>query len=206
MYQIINHVPPALRELRRDLPEAIDAIVLRALQKDPGARYGSWYEFGEDLARLAKIFEPPRDTLSEARRFQALRALSFFDGFSDVEIWETLRIARWRSLAEGTTIIAEGEPNESFYLLIEGEVDVSRTGRQLATLGLGDCFGEMLYFSSDRTPRATTVQARAPVLVAELSAAALSTASDRCQVQFNKTFIKILINRLTAANKRLAER
>jgi hypothetical protein len=44
------------------------------------------------------------------------------------------------------------------------------------------------------------------VLVAEISAAALSSASDRCQVQFNKTFIKILINRLTAANKRLAER
>jgi serine/threonine protein kinase len=206
MYQILNHAPPTLRELRLDLPEAIEAIVLRAMQKDPGARYGSWYELGHELAQLAKIFEPPRDTLSEARRFQGLRGLPFFDGFSDVEIWETLRIARWRSLPEGTTIIAEGELNQSFYLLVEGEVNVTRTGRQLAILGLGDCFGEMLYFSPDRTLRTTSVQARSAVLIAEISATALSTSSDRCQVQFNKTFIRILINRLTAANKRLAER
>lgn len=206
MYQIVNHAPPTPRSLRSDLPKAIEAIVLRALQKDPGARYASWFEFGHDLARLAKVFEPPRETLSEARKFQALRGLSFFDGFSDVEIWETLRIAHWRSLPEDTTIIGEGECAESFYLLVEGEADVTRTGRQLATLGVGDCFGEMLYFSSDRTLRTTTVRARSPVWVAEIKAAALSAASDRCQVQFNKTFIRILINRLTAANKRLAER
>jgi non-specific serine/threonine protein kinase len=132
--------------------------------------------------------------------------LSFFDGFSDVEIWETLRIASWRSLPERTTIIAEGERCESFYLLAEGEVDVTRNARQLAALGAGDCFGEMLYFSSDRTLRTTSVQTRSAVLVAEIKAAALSAASDRCQVQFNKTFIRILTNRLTEANKKLAER
>lgn len=206
MYQILNHDPPTPRTLRLDLPEALEAIVLRALQKDPGARYGSWRELGQDLARLAAVLEPPHETLSEARRFHALRGLSFFGEFSDVEVWEALRIAHWRTFPERTTIIGEGQHGDSFYFLIEGEVEVTRTGRYLATLRPGDCFGEMLYFSSNTTLRTTTIQARSPILVAEIKAAALCAASDRCQVQFNKAFMKILIDRLTAANIRLAER
>jgi eukaryotic-like serine/threonine-protein kinase len=55
MYQILNHAPPAPRELRRDLPEALEAIVLRAMQKDPGARYGSWFDFGHDRAAARQV-------------------------------------------------------------------------------------------------------------------------------------------------------
>ena len=205
MYQIANHDPPTPRTLRRDLPPALEAIVLRTLQKDPNARYGSWLEFGQDLAQLAEVFEPPRERLSETRRFQALRGLSFCGDFGDVEVWEALRIAHWRNFPERTTIIGEAERGDSFYLLVEGEVDVTRAGRHLATLGPGDCFGEMLYFSSNTTLRTTTIQARCPVLLAEIKAAALAATSDRCQVQFNKAFMRILIDRLTAANKRLTE-
>ena len=206
MYQIVNHPPPSPRMLRRDLPPAIEAIVLRALEKQPSARYGSWVEFGQDLGRLAEVLEPPRDTLSEARQFRAMRALSFFADFSDVEVWEALRIAEWRSFAESVTIIGEGQRGDSLYFLVEGNVDVTRAGRHLATLGPGNCFGEMLYFSAKTALRTTTIQARSGVVVAEIKAAALSAASDRCQVQFNKAFMRILIDRLTESNRRLAER
>jgi len=64
----------------------------------------------------------------------------------------------------------------------------------------------MLYFSAESALRTTTIRARGPVLVAEIKANALASASDRCQVQFNRAFMRILINRLTEANKRLAER
>ena len=76
----------------------------------------------------------------------------------------------------------------------------------LSRLGPGDCFGEMLYFSGESALRSTTIRSSTPVLVLEIKAAALSAASDACQVQFNKSFMRILIERLTAANKRLTER
>lgn len=206
MYQVLNHDPASPRTLRPDLPAALESIVLRALQKDPGARYGTWREFGHDLARLAVAVEPPREAPSEARRFHALRALSFLSEFTDVEVWEALRIAQWRNFAQGTVIVSEGRQGESFFLLIEGEVTVSRKGRHLATLRPGDCFGELLYFSPDKTLRTTTIEARSSVLAAEIDAAALCVATDRCQVQFNKAFMRILIGRLREANIRLAER
>lgn len=206
MYQIVNHDPLPPRMLRPELPAPLEAIVLRALQKDPAMRYGSWLEFGRELARLTEALAPPRETASEARRFQALRGLTFFGDFSDIEVWEVLRLVRWRSFPEGEVLISEGEHGDSFFLLVEGEVDVLRAGRHLATLETGDCFGEMLYFSSDTALRTTTIRTRGPVVAAEVKAAALTAASDRCQVQFNKAFLRILMGRLATANARLTER
>ena len=46
-------------------------------------------------------------------------------------------------------------------MLVEGEVDVARKGKRLATLGAGDWVGEISLF--EPTPRTATVTARTPV-------------------------------------------
>jgi serine/threonine protein kinase len=206
MYQIVNHRPPALRSLRQDLPEAAEAIVSRALQKDLAVRYQSWIDFGKDLAGLVRNLEAPREELSDTRKFHMLRNLAFFRDFREVEIWEALRTATWQRLPAETVIIEQGDRAESFYVLVDGQVEVTRGGRILSTLGAGDCFGEMLYFSGETSLRNTTIRSRGPVLVLEIKAEALMAASDACQVQFNKAFMRILIDRLTAANQKLSER
>ena len=206
MYQIVNHRPPTVRSLRQDLPEAAEAIVSRALQKNLAVRYQSWIDFGKDLAGLVRHLEAPREELSDTRKFHMLRNLAFFRDFREVEIWETLRTAAWQKLPADTVIIEEGERAESFYVLVDGEVEVTRGGHLLNILQAGDCFGEMLYFSGETTLRNTTIRARSPVLVLEIRARALMGATDACQVQFNKAFMRILIDRLTAANQKLAER
>ena len=206
MYQIVNHPPPELRSVRRDLPEAAEAIVARALQKDLAVRYQSWIDFGKDLTSLVRHIEAPREGFSDTRKFHSLRNLSFFRDFREVEIWEVLRTSSWQRLPEDTVLIQEGERGDSFYILVEGEVDVTRGGRHLNTLGPGDCFGEMLYFSGDESLRSTSIRSRTEVLVLEIEAESLRAASDACQVQFNKAFMRILIDRLTAANQKLSER
>ena len=50
IYQIINVEPPRPIEVRPDIPPRIDAIVMRALQKDTAQRYQTWDEFAHDLA------------------------------------------------------------------------------------------------------------------------------------------------------------
>jgi CRP-like cAMP-binding protein len=64
----------------------------------------------------------------------------------------------------------------------------------------------MLYFSGEASLRSTTIRSRGAVLVIEITAEALRGATDACQVQFNRAFMRILIDRLTAANQKLAER
>jgi serine/threonine protein kinase len=206
MYQIVNHSAPALSTVRQNLPPAIDAIVEKAMQKDASLRYQNWIEFGKDLAFLFRELEAPREDFSETRKFHLLRNLSFFRDFRDVEIWETLRISGWRHVPAKRFLIQEGERGDGFFILVDGRSDVSREGHQLATLGPGDCFGEMLYFSTETALRSTTIRSTTPVLVLEIKAASLSAASDACQVQFNKSFMRILIERLSAANKKLSER
>jgi len=206
MYQIINHAAPLLRTLRPEVPEPFEAIVARALQKDLRIRYQSWIEFGKDLAGLVGNMAAPREVLSETRKFHALRTLSIFRDFREVEIWEVLRISSWQHIPENTIIIQEGDRSESFYVLVEGSVEVSRAGHHLATLVRGECFGEMLYFMGDAGVRSTTVTSKTSVLFIEVRADALMAASDACQLQFNRAFIRILIDRLAAANQKLAGR
>lgn len=204
LYQILNHEPPRVRCLRHEVPREVEAIVSRAMQKDPKARYQNWIDFGKDLSRVARHLDTPSEVLSDTKKFHALRDLSFFREFREVEIWETLYFATWKRMREGTVILEEGERSDAFYLLLEGRVAVSRAGVQLATLTAGDLFGEILYFADEVPERSTTVRASEPVLVLEITAAALKLASDACQVQFNKASMRLLIARLSSAHRRIA--
>ena len=100
----------------------------------------------------------------------------------------------------------EGDHGESFFLLIAGEVDVTLSGAHLNTIRPGGCFGEILYFVDSAERRTTTITARNEVTVIEIKAKTLRAATDACQVGFNKAFMRVLIDRLTHANRRLAER
>jgi hypothetical protein len=51
-----------------------------------------------------------------------------------------------------------------------------------------------------------TISSITPLTVIEIKAAALQKSSDACQKQFNKAFLRILIDRLTWANSRLSAR
>jgi hypothetical protein len=201
----MNHAAPPLRKLRPDLPEAFEPIVKRAMEKSLGDRYQSWIEFGKDLAALVRNLDLPREGLSDTRKYNALRNLSFFRDFLEVEVWEVLRISSWERIPAEKVIIREGDRGDSFYVLVEGEVEVTRAGRELNRLVPGDCFGEMLYFADQTAVRSTTIRALKPLLVIEIKAASLSASSDACQVRFNKAFMRILIERLTAANQKLVE-
>jgi len=46
--------PPPARRLRRDLPPAVEAIVEKAMSRDPAQRYGSALELAEDLERFLR--------------------------------------------------------------------------------------------------------------------------------------------------------
>src|SRR5438046_1125971 len=54
--------------------------------------------------------------------------------------------------------------------------------------------------------RTTTITAAGEITVMEIKADALRAATDGCQVGFNKAFMRVLVDRLTQANLRLAGR
>jgi CRP-like cAMP-binding protein len=204
LYQIVNIDPLPPSDLRPGLPHELDDIVLRAMAKKCEHRYADWQQFASALAGVVAALAAPQADLGDTEKYRTLRALAFCREFDEPELWETLRIARWRRFAAGTVIIREGDQGDCFYVLVEGDVRVSRAGVTLNVLRPGDCFGEMLYFSAPVTRRTTTITALQSALVIEIKAASLNQASDACQVKFNRAFLRILLERLTFANARLA--
>jgi serine/threonine-protein kinase len=63
----VNETPSAPREIRGEIPEAVNAVVLRLLAKDPGARYASAAALVADLDRVAAGLAPADQTRTEAQ-------------------------------------------------------------------------------------------------------------------------------------------
>ncbi len=205
-YAILNTPPVSVMTLRPDLPPLLGDIVNRAISKDLKERYPSWMEFGKDLSKAFTSLRLAGESVSDSEKFNELRGMTFFQDFDDVELWEVVRIGSWKSIDAGTVIIREADQGESFYLLVDGEVAVTLLGKPINTIKPGGCFGEILYFSDQTGRRTTTITARTPVTAIEIAAKALKAASDACQVGFNKAFMRVLVERLTQANLRLAGR
>ncbi len=205
-YAILNTGPRPPSTLRPDLPPLLDQIVIKAIQKKPSERYRSWLEFGKDLSQAFVNLRLAGETASDSEKFNRLRNMEFFQDFGDVALWEVLRIGSWKNIPGDTIIIREGDPGESFYLLLEGEVGVTLLGKPLNTIKPGGCFGEVLYFTGAAGRRTTTIVSTENITVLEIRSEALRAATDGCQVGFNKAFMRVLIDRLTQANLKLARR
>src|SRR5689334_6079466 len=58
----LSHVPDPPSKLRSGVPHDLDAVVMRALSKEPDQRYGSAEEMDADLARVARGVAVARET------------------------------------------------------------------------------------------------------------------------------------------------
>jgi CRP-like cAMP-binding protein len=182
---------------------------MKAIAKDPAERYKSWLDFGKEVTRAFMSLRIDTTTpapTSDSEKFGKIRDLPFFRDFGEVELWEVVRVATWQMIDSGTVLMRENEQGDSFYVLVDGEVEVSLLGKPLAVLKPGGCFGEILYFADSVERRTTTVTARGRITVVQIKAGALRIATPSCQVGFNKAFMRVLVERLAQANRQLAQR
>jgi len=207
IYQIVNTDPNPPSAVRNDLLPEFDSIVMKAMAKDPAARYQTWDEFGAALADLWKKehkVEEKRDE-SDSERFSLLRTLPFFQGFPENELWEVLKISKWAKFKPETALIKEGDHGDSFFILAGGYVRVTRGKKTLTVLTAGDCFGEMSYLKKTGDDhRSATITTTSDAIVLKIRADDLKAASPSCKRLFDERFLAILVARLENANQQLA--
>ncbi len=205
IYQIINTDPAPPSRQRPGIPGNVDAIVMRALSKNTENRYQSWEDFAADLVSAMGGEEVEDRDFAEAEKFDMLRKLDFFQHFSDVELWEVLRLSRWHKHQRDAALIHEGDIGSSFFILVNGEVKVVKQNRLLNVLKAGECFGEMAYLGKQRFHRSASVVALSGITIVEIRAETLTKASELCRHHFHGAFLELLVDRLAMANVRLSQ-
>jgi CRP/FNR family transcriptional regulator, cyclic AMP receptor protein len=66
-----------------------------------------------------------------------------FSKLSDEEVAKIARVGTYVTVPADWALMGEGTSADKAYLLISGEVSVRKDGKEIATLGPGDIFGEM---------------------------------------------------------------
>ncbi|HYR05598.1 MAG TPA: serine/threonine-protein kinase [Gallionella sp.] len=204
IYQILNIEPSPPSTFRPEMSQELDMIVRRAMEKDTAKRYQTWDEFARALVGFFSHVTAARKEIFDTEKFDTLRSLAFFKNFSDVELWEVLRISEWRKIPEAEYILRDGERGRTFYILAQGVVRVVKQGRLLSLLHRGDCFGEMAHLSEHEFVRSTDVIAKSDTVLIEINPDVLLRATTGCRLQFGDAFLRMLVKRLAVANKRVS--
>lgn len=92
----------------------------------------------------------------------ALRRAPLFQNLSRSDLVELAKLTEDLEVEEGKVLAREGDLGSEFFVIVDGEVAVTKGGRDLRRLGSGEFFGEIaLIWDSPR--RTATVTAATPV-------------------------------------------
>ena len=202
--QIINHPHIPIETYRVGLPKELCRIVDRALQKNLEDRYQDWKEFLSDLYAASGISRA-ESPVEEQTKFELMSHCAFFKDFLTVEIWEVLRASLWRTFMRNEQLIKDGEHGFSFYILLKGDVVVTKKNRMLNVIHAGDCVGENACLYKGSPIRGATVMAQGEVIALEISKDRLEGFSKDVCIRMDRAFLRSLNEKLSESNARVLQ-
>ena len=201
---VVKETPPPIAQLRPGVPPALARIVERAMEKDPKRRYPNWSDFTDDLGAIYGSLETQPEEISDTRKFNIMKGLAFFGGFTEAELWEFLHFSQWARFKAGRALVEEGKMGGSFFVLASGEARVYKNERLLGMIRAGEPFGEMPYIYEEPRKRSATVNAISDAMLIKVRADALKDASEDLRLRINRAFLRVMAERLARTDYLLA--
>lgn len=94
-------------------------------------------------------------------KVEALKRAPLFEDLSRKELIQLARLTEDLDSPPGEVLCREGASAEEFFVIMQGEADVLRNGKPIATRGSGDFVGEIALVGNVR--RTATVKATTPL-------------------------------------------
>ena len=126
-------------------------------------------------------------------------------GLTESEVESLFALCEVRKFAAGATMFVEGQPADALWVLLDGDVEITRQGKVLAEVGPGAALGELSLFRA--------VPTRSATVTAICKATALRISGPQFQkrlVRHDLAALKVVSNlahqmadRLAAINERL---
>jgi CRP-like cAMP-binding protein len=98
---------------------------------------------------------------SQDTKVDALRRVTLFEGLSRRQLVQLARVSEDLEVPAGEVLCKEGQLGREFFVIIDGEVEVTKEGKRLAVRGGSEFFGEIALLQ--QVPRTATVTARTPL-------------------------------------------
>ncbi len=95
--------------------------------------------------------------------------ISLFEGCGRRERSVLRRLGTTVTVEAERRLSTQGDAGRQFAIVLDGELEVVRDERVVATLHAGDCVGEIALLTGPRTPATATVEARTTTTVWVLS-------------------------------------
>ncbi len=200
IYKISNTEPVSVLTISPDLPEIIDNIIKKTLEKDISRRYQSCTEFAYDLRIALRSLSGSAvntDKIKDVADY--ISHLFFFNTFKQEEVKEIIALSQIIKVGKGNRIVFEGEIDDTFYILMNGKASVRKKSKVIASIETGDCIGEMALIGSQR--RIADVTAETDCILLKISSSLLDNASDSLKYLFFKNFAFTLVQRLSASSE-----
>lgn len=90
-----------------------------------------------------------------------LAQVPLFSACSKKDLQQVARRAEDVHVDAGKVLVREGAAGAEFFVIVDGQADVTMRGAKVATLGPGQFFGDLALL--DRAPRNATVTAKTPM-------------------------------------------
>lgn len=198
LYKITHGNPVPVVKIREDIPEILGKITNKALAKDPPERYQTCMDFAYDLRVALRGLKGTVSSSKVEDVVDYIHSVPFFEEFTRDHVKEIMNASNIIKVRKGRVVVAEGEIDDSFFIILSGKAQVQRNNRSLAHIGRGECFGEMSYLSGQS--RAATVICTTDCILMKISATLLDRASESIQLSFLKKFAMTMLKRLSKKN------
>jgi CRP-like cAMP-binding protein len=132
---------------------------------------------------------------SQDTKVEALKRTPLFADLSRKELEELAKMTEDLEVEAGKVLCRQGDLGREFFVILEGEVEITRDGKPVEQRGGGDFFGELALVENVR--RMATLTAKTPLRFFVLTSQSFNHLMDQ-NPEVERKVLRALVKRLVA--------